>query len=55
MKTLLSVVVIVLLPAVASAGGANTKTGFGDKNGPECDPGFYLDKSANLCVAANWK
>lgn len=54
MTRCLAVLSLILVPGLTLAGGANTKTGIGDKNGPECAPGFYLDQRSGLCVAANW-
>lgn len=54
MKRLIFAALLAALPAVAFAGGANTKTGIGDKNGPECAPGQYFDSADGLCLTANW-
>ena len=54
MLRLLFVILMVATPSIALAGGANVKTGIGDKNGPECAPGFYFDKLEGMCIAANW-
>lgn len=54
MVRLIAVCVVLALPMMATAGGANTKTGIGDKNGQQCEAGSYFDKSAGKCLAANW-
>ncbi|MEQ9694070.1 hypothetical protein [Shimia sp. SDUM112013] len=53
-RTLTLAAACAIVPALALAGGANTKTGIGEKNGPECAPGFYYDERDKMCIAANW-
>lgn len=54
MKALFLAGILFTAPTLAMAGGANTKTGIGDKNGPQCPPGQYFDTIDGLCLTANW-
>ena len=48
------ILALTLSPLSLAASGANVKTGIGEKNGPLCAPGFYIDTQSQKCVAANW-